>query len=322
MKILIVKLGALGDVINTFPLVNSLKTYLDCDIHWLVAPLSLPLVAAHQSVDKVIVFDKKQGLEGVLGVVRQLKKINYDIVLDLQRILKSGFFTWAAKGRRKIGFDLHRSKEMSGLFPFERILPASPARHMLDQYMEFAAHLGIPKDPVRWDIPRRKPAESVDAVLPEHYIVLNVGATKPANLWRPDYFADLSLKVEKQFSLPCVLTGGPEDMKTGEYILEKGAATLVNLTGKTSLHDLVEVLARARAVVACDTGPMHLATALGRRVIALFGPSAPGRTGPYFGEVIQKQMACSPCNRKRCDHPLCMDAVTPDDVMALLGKLP
>ncbi len=315
MKILIIKLGALGDVINTFPLVVNLKRHLACEIHWLVAPLSYSLVADHQSVDKSILFDKKQGLQGVLNARGQIRETTYDLVLDLQRILKSGFFTLAAKGIRKIGFDKDRCKEMSWIFPFERICPSDAHKHMLDQYMDFAGHLYVDKEPIKWHIPRYRALDKIVRTLPKQYLVLNIGASKRANLWPPDYFAQLSRHVQDQFALPCVLTGGPEDQKAGKGIQEKGAVTILNLTGKTAIHELVEVLAHAEIIVTCDTGPMHLASALGSRVIALFGPSNPERTGPYKGIVIQKNMECSPCKKKICDQPRCMESITPEDVM-------
>jgi ADP-heptose:LPS heptosyltransferase len=127
MKILIVKLGALGDVINTFPLVVILKEKLQCEIHWLVAPLSYPMVADHDCVDRAILFDKTKGLSSVKEVLKQIRvQEPYDIAFDLQRILKSGFFVLASKSRRKIGFDKNRCKELSWFFPFERIPPWIP----------------------------------------------------------------------------------------------------------------------------------------------------------------------------------------------------
>lgn len=317
MKILIVKLGALGDVINTLPLAVALKGGMPgCTIDWLVAPLSYPLVSRHTSVDRAYVFNRT--FKSAFSVIKELRRTRYDIILDLQRILKSGLFTLAARAERRLGFDKRRCKEMTWLLPFERIPPSDPAAHMLDQYMEFARYLGLNTDRAVWDIPRSvtRPKD-----IPNRYVVLNIGATKPANLWAPERFADLAGQIEKTLNLPSVLTGGPEDRDRATQIKAAGPVSLTDLTGRTTLAELVEVIANADAVVSCDTGPMHLAAALEKPLVALFGPSDPRRTGPYHGTVIRHAMACSPCNRKLCRAPFCMDAITSTEVSQELCRL-
>jgi len=318
MKILIVKLGALGDVINTFPLAVILKEKLQCEIHWLVAPLSYSLVADHDCVDRAILFDKNLGLSSVKEVLKQIRgEEPYDIAFDLQRILKSGFFVLASKSLRKIGFDKNRCKELSWLFPFERIPPLDPQRHMLDQYLEFADHLQIQYNNIQWKIPKKNISMPV---LPEQYLVLNIGATKPVNQWDPKKFAALIDEINKKIKIPCVLTGGPENKASAEIIKTKVNGTLIDLCGKTTIYELVHILSNAFGTISCDTGPMHLSIALNTRVIALFGPSNPERTGPYKGIVIKKEQDCSPCNKKNCSNPLCMDKISVADVMHQLKK--
>jgi len=318
MKILIVKLGALGDVINTFPLAVNLKEELDCDIHWLVAPLSYPLVANHSCVDKAILFDRENGLRSMQHVLKHIRTDTYDMVFDLQRTLKSGFFTMAAKSRKRIGFDKKRCKEMTWLFPFERIKPSDPEKHMLDQYLEFCTHLNISCDCIQWKIPRTNMAITG---IPKKYIVINIGATKPVNQWNPYHFINLIDAIGNELNIPCVLTGGHQDLQSAKIIMSESKCLPVDLTGKTSIQELVEILANAVCTISCDTGPMHLAKALDTKVIALFGPSNPERTGPYHGVAITKNMDCSPCNKKHCKDPLCMDAVKPSDVMVQLKHL-
>ena len=318
MEILFVKLGAMGDVVNTLPLAITLKERLGARIHWLVEPLSLPLVAEHPAVDETILFERRRWAGSMRKVVKAVRARRYDIVLDLQRTIKSGSFSLAARGMRRIGFDKARCKELTWLFPFERIRPQDPKRHMLRQYLEFAEHLGVMDAETRWDIPV---SGTHRFQLPEQYLVLNIGATKTANKWTVQGFADLARQAEKRFGVTSVLTGGPEDRAMAQEIVRLGDSGLINLAGATTLLELKEVLARARAVVSCDTGPMHLAVALGRDVIALFGPADPRRTGPFKGVVIQKSMDCAPCNRRSCENPVCMLAITPADVMERLEAL-
>ena len=312
MKILFIKLGALGDVINTLPLAVTLKENMNASIHWLVAPLSYPLVKNHSAVDKVIQFDKNNFKNSFKSVRNEFKETRYDLVLDLQRTLKSGLFTILAKGDRKIGFDKNRCKEMTWLFPFERIESSAPQTHMLDQYLEFAKHLGVNTPEPTWQLPvfGKRPEN-----LPDDYIVLNIGATKPANKWTPKNFAIVADMLSKEKNIRCILTGGPEDTSFADEILSFSEVKPLNLTGKTTVGELSEVIKGALVTISCDTGPMHLAVANNRKIIALFGPSNPDRTGPYKGIVIKKSITCSPCNNKECVAPECMEQITPANVL-------
>lgn len=318
MEILFVKLGALGDVINTLPLAVTLKRHFSARITWLVEPLSEPLLRRHASVDTVIRFEKKRWHSQMFDVRRRLKQVRFDIVLDLQRLWKSGLFAMVPPADRRIGFDRRRCKEMTWLLPFERIAPADPGRHMLLQYLEFAAHLGAPAAAVEWGIPV---PDALPPGMPAHFAVLNIGATKPANRWTVEGFSELADAVWNSYGIQSVLTGGPEDADMARAIARRAENEPHNLVGKTSIDELTAVINRAQLVVSCDTGPMHLAVALGRPVVALFGPSNPRRTGPFYGEVVRKNMPCVPCNRSRCKSPLCMHEISCRDVMERIAKI-
>lgn len=318
MDILIIKLGALGDVINTLPLVVNLKMKLGARIHWVVGPLSSPLVSGHPYVDKVIVFDKHKWKTSLLYVIKQIRKQTFDITLDLQRILKSGMLAMSAKTRRRIGFDKKRCKEVTWMLPFERISALNPHSHMLHQYLEFASYLGAPSNNVRWEIPV---SGDIPFDLPKNYIVLNIGATKPVNRWTEKGFAALAHTLKNNFHIDSVLTGGREDTGMANRIAANSGREVINLAGKTSVIELKEVLAGSKTVVSCDTGPMHLAVALGKDVVALFGPADPRRTGPFIGKVIQKDLPCVPCNKRKCKDPICMKEITPEDVIKKLEDL-
>lgn len=319
MKILVIKLGALGDVINTFPLVVHLKKHFNAEIDWLVAPLSYPLVANHPCVNKAILFDKSRLRHSLPRAVRELRTKKYDVTLDLQRILKSGLFAMASRSDRRIGFNKERCKEQAWLFPFDRIPPSDPQAHMINQYFEFSTHMGVPRGKVSWMIPRT--SKKVPG-LPEKYIVLNIGASRRVKLWPPDHFAILADLINKNFHLQPVLTGGPGDIHLAKRIMDKANCNIIDLTGRTSIPLLVEVIADARCVITCDTGAMHLASALGTDLVALFGPTDPRRTGPFRGRVIQiKELACVPCNRQKCDDLQCMEAIKPKEVFHELQSI-
>lgn len=318
MKILVIKLGALGDVINTLPVVVNMHRHFNAEIHWLVAPLSLPILTCHPAVSKTIVFDKRRLKKNLPGVLRSIRETEYDIIIDFQRILKSALFCMAARGRRRLGFDRTRCKEMTGLFPFERIPHGDPDSHMLTQYMEFGRYLGVPCSRVSWQIPR---VESHDPQLPSEYIVLNIGATKQPNRWPLDRFAELADRVHERFRMPCVITGGPEDRDEATVVQNRTQWEIINLAGRTSVMELVEIIARAECVITADTGPMHLASALGTKLVALFGPSDPSRTGPFRGTVLKAGVPCGPCNKKQCSNPACMEQIETCEVMDRLAGI-
>ena len=318
MKILVIKLGALGDVINTLPVVVNIHRHFNAEIHWLVAPLSLPLLTGHPSVSKTIVFDKHRLKGNLPKVMRAIREYEYDVILDFQRILKSALFCMAARGGRRIGFDWNRCKEMTGLFPFERIPPGDPDSHMLMQYMEFGEYLGVPCGRVSWNIPR---LENHEPELPAEYVVLNIGATKEPNRWPLARFAELADRIDERFRMPCVITGGPEDRDDAAAVQNRARTKIINLAGRTSVMELVEIIARAECVVTADTGPMHLASALGTNLVALFGPSDPSRTGPYRGTVITAHVPCGPCNKKQCSNPVCMERIRTGEVMDRLAGM-
>lgn len=318
MDILFVKLGALGDVINTLPLAITLREGLDARIHWLVEPLSKPIVSGHPAVDDVILFDRKRWSRTLPGVIHRLRETRFDIALDLQRIAKSGLFCMTSRSCRKIGFDRMRCKELMWILPFERIPAGDPGDHMTRQYLEFAKFLGVNPGTIRWDIPV---SGILPAGLPRDYVVLNIGATKAANRWTAEGFAALATTLARRRGLASVITGGPEDMGMAQSICSLGNGPMVNLAGRTTIDELKEILAGSRAVVSCDTGPMHLAVALGKEVVALMGPSDPKRTGPFRGSVVRQDLGCMPCNKRHCEDPRCMRGITEAMVMGELEKV-
>jgi ADP-heptose:LPS heptosyltransferase len=189
---------------------------------------------------------------------------------------------------------------------------------MLDQYLEFATYLGLDQCQISWEIPA---GDNALIDLPSNYVVLNIGATKPANRWVPERFALLAEKLSDRYQMRTVLTGGVEDRHRAQQITVRGLDGTTDLVGKTSLAELIEVLRASRLVVSCDTGPMHLAVALHKPVVALFGPANPRRTGPYRGHVIQPDINCIACGLRRCNTRDCMHAITVDDVLHGVEKL-
>jgi heptosyltransferase I len=309
-RVLIVRLGAIGDVVNALVLASALKRHAPrVEIGWAVHGLAAPLVQGHPSVDRVHLWPRHTGLPGFRGMLAEVRARRYGLAVDLQRIAKSAALARLSGAPRVLGFDRRRAKEASWLWTRERVEPGDPGAHMVEQYLEFARHLGVPSPRPVFELPRDEAAvawaEQTLARLGGEPLLLNLGASKPSNRWEPERFGALAALCARRFGGPIAFTGGPTDREAAARALAAtGNAGVADLTGATSLLQLLELQRRARAVVSCDTGPMHLAAAAGASVVALFGPADPRRTGPY-GErhrVVRVAVPCAPCNLRHCNQ--------------------
>ena len=284
-SVLVVRLGAIGDVTNALVFAEALREHAPrTRIGWVVHPLALPLVEGHPALDRVHLWRRERALRALPSLVRELRAERYELVVDLQRIAKSALLARLCGAPRSLGYDRGRSKEGSWLLHRERIPAGDPHAHMVEQYLEFARHLGIPDPGVRHRFPPDPRAEAwAEARVAEWGgapIVLAIGASKPKNRWPAERFGRLARSLAPA-GWPLVLAGGPGDREAGGLALAQAGEEVHDLVGRTDLHQLIALLGRARLVVSADSGPMHLAAAQERPVVALFGPADPRRTGPW-----------------------------------------
>ncbi len=285
-SVLIVRLGAIGDVVNALVVATAIKDAAPkTRIGWAVHPLAAPLVEDHPCVDRVHLWKRGSGYAGWRALKREIRQEGYGLSIDLQRILKSGLLARSSGASRVLGFDRGRCKEASWLLTSEQIPPGEPRTLMTDQYMEFVRHLGIRATAARHELPRDPGAESWAAALVENMesapILINLGASKSANQWPANRFGELAAQLHADLGVPIVFTGGEADRAAGARALTNAGGVGLDLSGQTSLPQLIALLGRARLFIGCDTGPMHMAAAQGTAVLALFGPADPLRTGPY-----------------------------------------
>ncbi len=325
-KILIVKLGSIGDVVNTLPLVNALRDgWPGAEIVWVIEPKSFPIVEGQGSVDRFILHRRGGGWPAAREALAEIHRFRPDLVIDLQRILRSSFFTYLSGCRQRLGFDRGRTKEFSWLFTNRKIPPAGPGRHMVRQYLEFAEYLGLPlPERPRFDLPAgAAETESARVLIPGElsetgFVACNLGAAKPANRWPVRRWAELAELILARDREAVVLTGGGEDRERGRAVAERvgGRGRLQDCTGKTTLKQLAGLFSLARAVVSGDSGPMHIASALGTRTIGIFGPADPARTGPFrhLDLAVRAGAECAPCGRRRCRRPRCLEEITAEMV--------
>jgi lipopolysaccharide heptosyltransferase I len=329
VKILIVKLSAIGDVIHTLPALNALRAhYPRAHITWLVEEAAADLILGHRALDRVIVSGRKRWIRELKGPRRrqalaemrrflhELRDTRYDMIIDFQGLLKSALLVWLARGDRKIGFDQGmQHQEHSYLFLNERIPPVDMEVHALTRGLMLIEALGVSAPRITYDVPvTGADHKRVRNLLERHgidggrpLVAINPVALWETKLWRNDRFATLAEHLIKAKGVNVVFTGGSADRAVNDAIGAMMTVPAVNLAGQTSLKMLAALYRRAAMLITTDTGPMHLAAAMGTPVVALFGPTAPWRTGP-FGEghrIVRTAAACSPCFKRRCDSRRC-----------------
>ncbi len=325
-KVLIVRLGAIGDVANALVVAAAMKREDPApEIGWVVHELARPLVDGHPCVDRVHFWKRGGGVSAFRRLVAELRAEAYGLAIDLQRIAKSALLARLSGSPRVLGFDRARSKELSWLLSTERIVPADRRAHMVVQYMEFVRHLGLRATEPEHLLPTASVAgQRADALVRElggSPILLNLGASKPANRWVDGRFGELALRAAERFSAPVCLIGGPDDRRLfPRDIAAIQGSDVRDLVGETSLVELWELERRARLFVGLDTGPMHLAAAVGLTCVILFGAADPRRTGPW-GErhrIARVGAPCAPCNKRDCRMPRheCMEDLPVELVLA------
>jgi heptosyltransferase-1 len=335
VNILIIKLSAIGDVVHALPFLEVLKNgFPKARIDWLVEEAASKIIEGHPAITRVIISRRRswqdqiwkdRNIFPVIGeAARFLKDIRsreYDLIIDLQGLLKSGILVGLSKGKRKVG--MSGSREGSRLFFNERPIGVDYDQHAIDRYLKVAECLGC--DPARWDghIPISEPYRRlIDRILmssgmdQKPIVAINPIARWRTKLWRPERFAILADRIIDKMGCEVVFTGSSLDEEIIGDITGVMKGRAFNLAGQTNLKELAYFYSRCKLLITTDTGPMHMAASMKCPVVALFGPTAPWRTGPYGKghKVIRADVECSPCFKKRCDYMKCMDEITVEKV--------
>jgi len=321
-RILIVLHGSIGDVTRALPLANLVRRgFPHARLSWSIEPASLPLVQRHPAVDEVIVFDRQRGWKSFWPFLAEIRARRFDLVLDLQRHLKSGIVSWWTGASQRIGFHRADSKEFNWIFNNLYISPFGDDISKLDHYLKFADYLGIPQSPIEWDFALTAEEESaIDGFLARvshTFAVLFVGTRWQSKQWFPEQMALCAGLLQKKYQLDAVLLGGGDDQKLAREAAALTKTPMINLVGQTSLREAVGIIQRAAIAVGPDTGLMHIAAAVKTPVVSLWGATSPARTGPYgFAElVVQGKAPCVPCYRRHCGiGRVCMQSVTTEQI--------
>ncbi|MEJ7809069.1 MAG: glycosyltransferase family 9 protein [Gemmatimonadaceae bacterium] len=285
-RIGIVMMTAIGDAVHVLPVVTALKRHRPgCRITWVLQPGPASLVRGHPAVDDIVLFHKQRGRRAFLDVRRELATRPFDIVLGLQVYFKAGVVTSLTRAPVKLGFDRARARDINWAFTSHKI-PRHEPQHVQDQYFEFLHALGIPHEPVVWDLgpwpAEREWQRQFFARIERPVVSLVIATSNPQKDWVPERWAAVVDALHEDFGLQPVLVGGrsQRELETERLILEHVRHRPVSTLG-VPLRQLVSILDGSTLVVSLDTGPLHMSVALGRPVISLMGYNNPKRIGPY-----------------------------------------
>lgn len=327
LKILIVKPSSLGDVVHSLPILNALKNcFPSVEIHWVIAKGLEGLLEEHSFIQKLWVINKDdwKELKKAPYTVKELKRLfeglkkeQYDAVIDLQGLLRSGIIASATGASVRIGF--HEAREGSRYF-YTHTVKGGKDIHAVDRYLKIASFLGCDVSRVAFSLPPESPSIFQSLLssynLNREYAAIIPGARWKTKVWPPEKFGELASRLPVQ----SVILGSEADRDIADLIVSISEGKAVSLAGKTNLKELIAVMRKAIFAVSNDSGPMHIAAALGIPVFAIFGPTDPGRTGPY-GEghkIIRADVSCAPCLKKKCDAMKCMNGLSAERVWDII----
>ena len=333
MRILILKPTSLGDVIHAIPVLRMLKKYWpQSEIYWWIEHELSPLLQDDRDLSGLILFYRNgwHGLDWwrkMWRTVREAREKQFDLILDLQGLSRSAFFGWLANGSTFIGLDNLREGNREGAQIFYDLLAprSAPGTPAPERYVGILAALGLKPD---WDfewLPQR--AEAADAVRQKigvrggRWVMLLPGARWQTKRWPAEYFAETVRELsDADPTTHFAILGSSNDKDAAKIISAASPNKCLDLTGQTTLPEMVEWLRHASLVLSNDTGPLHVAAALRRPLIAIYGPSDPSYTGPFkqSAAVLQNHgLPCVPCMKRSCAYhePLaCLRSIKPSDV--------
>ena len=331
-RILIVLLGAIGDVTRALPLLMRVRrAYPDSHIAWAVEPAAAPLLDYHPALNDILIYHRARGLRAFVPFLRTVRRQGFDLVLDLQRHAKSGLVSWCSAAPVRLGFHRANTKEGNWLFNTHSIEPVADFSLKLGQYLRFAERLGVEGQESTLAVEfglRLRPQEEqrVERLLantPQPFAAFFLGSRWPSRFWFPEPTAQVARTLRAEHGLGVVLLGGPGEVAFARTVRRIGGPGVTDLSGQTSLRDLIGIFSRCAVAFGPDSGPMHIAAATGTPVVSLWGATSPIRSAPWGSEqlVIAGPAACSPCYTRQCRiGRLCMQRIRPAQVLEVIER--
>lgn len=335
-SICLLRLSALGDVTHVLPLLRTLReAWPQVPVTWVIGKAERRLLHGVEGVE-FIEFDKRSGLAGMRALRAGLQGRRFEVLLQMQVAARANLLSAFIPAQRRIGFDRGRSKDLHGLFVNERI-PERSGVHVLDAIGSFCEPLGLKQATVAWDLPVSSEAHAwARAQWPRDgtpTLLVSPCSSHALRNWRPDRYAALADHAASR-GWRVVLCGGRSDYERtmGNAILAAAQAPVLDLIGHDTLEQLPALLARGDLLLTPDSGPMHIANAVGTKVLGLHAASNPKRSGPYsdlrycvnrYDDAARRFLGRSASELKwgtKIEHPGVMDLVTVDDAVAAFER--
>ncbi|MDP6436071.1 MAG: glycosyltransferase family 9 protein [Gammaproteobacteria bacterium] len=339
-SILILRLSAIGDCCNTLPVVRTLQAaYPEAKISWVIGTTEHSLLEGADGIE-FITLDKSLGIKGVLSLRKALAGRRFDVLLHMHASMRANLASLGINAHRRIGFDKARARDYQWLFTTERI-PAQANQHVVDGLFGFAEYLGISERTMRWEIPvsetDRQSATRLGGEDLPICVISPCSSQRARNFrnWSMDNYIQLVRYLQDRFKAHVILTGAatPVEKNYGHQIMKACGTDVSNLVGRTRLKELLAIIEHADLLICPDSGPAHMATAVGTPVIGLYATSNRWRTGPYlsqhltvdrYPEAVQAEFA-KPVSElhwgQRVRNPATMDLISVDDVTAKVDKV-
>ncbi|WP_044303371.1 glycosyltransferase family 9 protein [Rhodopirellula sallentina] len=326
-RILISRMSAIGDAILTLPVACCLRDHFpDAYIGWVIEKKSAPMVRGHQDIDSVI--ELERGWFTSPKAIRQaratLREHRFDISIDCQGNTKSALAGKLAGAKQRIGFAGKHAMELSRFFNNEKVTPVF--HHVTDRSLELLTPLGIHHPNVRWNLPldseeRRWAMSYRHSIRSSRVAILNPGGTWPSKLWEADRFASTARYLADRYGYHSVVVWGSfEERLMAEEIVELSNET-ATLAPDTSLTSLAALIETGDLFISGDTGPLHMAVALGTRTIGLYGATRPGDSGPYNQVALQLQYESGSRRHRRNADNRAMRAIGVEHVCAVIDEM-
>ncbi len=334
-RILIIKPSSLGDIIHALPVLAALRAAQpDAHIAWLTSTSFVSLLDGHPLLDEVIPFDRRhygrmlrspRASLDFAKFVRELRSRRFDVVLDLQGLFRSGFLTYASGARVRVGFA--HAREFAPRFYTQCVRCPEQLEHAVDKNIHLAREFGLVLERPSFPLGLRDAElNAARALLCQRrdeavtrFVAVIPGTRWVTKQWRMERLVEVINGLDSDGLGPCVLLGSPADRAATDQIIADVGMPVIDLVGRTSLRELAALLALADAVLCHDSGPMHIAAALNKPLVAIFGPTNPARTGPYSdtARVVTLDLECAPCYRRQCPlaHHRCMQDLSAETVL-------
>ncbi len=332
-RFLLVRLGSLGDIIHGIPVAAALRNcFPQSHIDWVVDARYVELLDLVESLDRAIPIDPRDLTRAgrrsrFLKAMGDLRRTRYDAAIDLQGLVKSAVLARAAGARRTIGFAKRHLREPAARFFYTDTVDAGAASHVIDKSLALLEPLGVTDRRARFPIaiPRTPAVTSViERFAPNGYAVVNPGAAWPNKQWPPDRFGAVAAAIHRELGIRSVVLWGPgeQPLAAGVAAASSGAA---EAAPPTTIPDLVGIARHARVMISGDTGPLHIAGAVGTPIVALFGPTFPERNGPWSPHdiTISRAAGCACHYERQCrrDVPCVHDIGIGDVIGAVQQRL-